>query len=275
MSKKRASVSVVVPCFNCASTIERALASVFRQTLLPEEVLLVDDCSTDNTPLLLEKLRNDYSTDISIKVLSTEINSGPGSARNLGWMNSNCDYIAFLDSDDVWHPKKISIQYNWMIRNPKAVLTGHPVVVLGKDEKLKEYMEQEINVSIVEKISTKKFLFSNTLQTPTVMLKRKLDIKFIEGKKYSEDYLLWCEILFKYNQSYRIKNASLSCLLKPVYGASGLSGNLWRLEKGELDTYRRLYDRRYIGIFSYMFFSLYSLLKHFRRVFLVSLRKRR
>jgi glycosyltransferase involved in cell wall biosynthesis len=101
-----ASVSVIIPCYNCAGTIHRALASVASQSLRPAEVILVDDHSTDDTLQSLYRLQDRYGREW-IRIIEQPVNGGPGTARNMGWNAATQTYIAFLDSDDTWHPKKI------------------------------------------------------------------------------------------------------------------------------------------------------------------------
>jgi glycosyltransferase involved in cell wall biosynthesis len=96
--------SVVIPTFNRAKTIERAIDSAIAQEYQPQEILVVDDGSTDGTPRVLEKYCE------RIRYISQE-NRGVSAARNNGVKESRCDWIAFLDSDDYWnreHLKRIA-----------------------------------------------------------------------------------------------------------------------------------------------------------------------
>src|SRR5690606_11478324 len=106
------------------NTVVRAVASVDAQTLLPAEVILVDDSSGDGTLNVLYSLQEKY-TPGWIKVLALPENVGAGEARNAGWEMATQDYIAFLDADDSWHPQKIEIQYEWMRSHIDVSFTGH------------------------------------------------------------------------------------------------------------------------------------------------------
>ena len=123
-----APVSVVIPCFRCAKTIERAVRSVARQTMPPTRVYLVDDASQDETVSVLEGLKSKYPVGW-IEVLSLETNSGPAKARKAGWERASTPFVAFLDSDDTWLPEKVGQQYSWMIRNEEASLSAHARVM--------------------------------------------------------------------------------------------------------------------------------------------------
>ncbi|NDE72185.1 MAG: glycosyltransferase family 2 protein, partial [Actinobacteria bacterium] len=94
------SVSVVIPTHNSSATIERAVNSVLAQDLLPTELVIVDDCSTDNTVELVRTIAIPDSIDV--KVVRLDTNLGPSAARNAGWNVAGGEFIAFLDSDDSW-----------------------------------------------------------------------------------------------------------------------------------------------------------------------------
>ena len=108
---KNADVSVIVPFYNNINTLYRAITSIYNQTLLPKEIIIVNDGSTKKESEKLIKLIKKFDKKkIKIILLFLKKNSGPGSARNFGWNKSSCKYIAFLDADDSWHIKKIEIQ---------------------------------------------------------------------------------------------------------------------------------------------------------------------
>src|SRR5688572_15186507 len=101
-----APVSVVVPCYRCAATIGDAIASIVDQTARPAEVLLVEDCSGDDTLEALHRIAAAYEPGW-IKVIAMPANGGPSRARNTGWQQAEQPYIAFLDADDTWAPRKL------------------------------------------------------------------------------------------------------------------------------------------------------------------------
>lgn len=267
MKLNKAEVSVVIPCYCCVYTIERAVQSIVDQSLLPSEVILIDDCSTDGTGHKLEELKNKYSEGW-IKVIHLSENSGPATARNVGWDIASYDYVAFLDADDSWHSDKIKFQYGWMRINPDVYLTGH----FCSEPKGEKLLSNEL--STTPKYITKfNILVKNYFKTPTVMIRRDLPFKMQSGKRYSEDYLLWMRVIFAgYKACYF--DLSLAYLHKPEFGAGGLSGDLSALEKGELDAYKKICDLGHINIFTYYLVSVYSLFKFARRL-LISFSRRR
>ncbi|MBC7511115.1 MAG: glycosyltransferase family 2 protein, partial [Ferruginibacter sp.] len=132
--EKHAPVSVVIPCYRCTSTIRRAILSIAGQTRRPAEIILVDDASPDETLRVLYEIEREYSG--WIKVISSKMNLGPAAARNIGWNLASQPFIAFLDSDDAWHPKKIEIQYYYMHKHPRISLSGHSSRLLRNEDNL-------------------------------------------------------------------------------------------------------------------------------------------
>lgn len=110
-------VSVIIPTFNRQNLILRAVKSILAQSYENIEIIVVDDGSTDNTKAILEEY---IDTDI-IKYVYQE-NARQAAARNNGIRNSNGDYIAFLDSDDVWLPSKLEKQLALMIADPELAM---------------------------------------------------------------------------------------------------------------------------------------------------------
>ncbi len=105
-------VSIIMPTYNSEKYISETVESVLKQTYTNWEILIVDDGSTDNTNLLIQSY---ISKEPRIKHISLGYNSGkPARGRNVGISNSSGKYIAFLDSDDIWHPDKLEMQVKQM-----------------------------------------------------------------------------------------------------------------------------------------------------------------
>lgn len=108
-------ISVVIPLYNKENFIKKTLDSVLQQTFTDFEVIIVNDCSTDNS----DKIILEYK-DERIKKVEHKTNKGLSAARNTGILNSNSDYIAFLDADDIWEPEYLAV-INDLIQNfPEA-----------------------------------------------------------------------------------------------------------------------------------------------------------
>ncbi|AIF48406.1 glycosyltransferase family 2 protein [Dyella japonica] len=104
-------VSVVMPAFNAAKYLRGAVGSVLSQTWPSWELIIVDDCSTDDTPHLLDALA---AADERIRVIHADQNGGVATARNTAIAAARGSHIAFLDSDDGWHPRKLEWQLEHM-----------------------------------------------------------------------------------------------------------------------------------------------------------------
>lgn len=267
MNKVYIPVSVIIPCYCSSKTITRAVKSVLNQTVLPLELILIDDYSLDNglTVTMLQNLKKTYEKYLSINIFCLSKNVGTGSARNIGLEKSTQDYIAFLDSDDVWHPQKLEIQFNYMSKHSEIFFSCHDGEICT-DGKIRKFYEKKIlqNVHWFS-INPYKLLIKHYVNggTSSVMIKRLNKLKFKSGKKYSEDYLLWLEYNFLSCGVY--SKVELSAMFKPPYGFSGLSAELWKIEQGELDTYKNLADKKYINKFLQLIISAYSFLKFVRR----------
>lgn len=253
-------VSVVIPCYKCAATIERAVLSVFAQTVKPAEVILVDDASPDETMGKLQALQNRYGT--WVRILQMPSNVGAASARNAGWSKATQTYIAFLDADDAWHPRKLELQYAYMQSNPAVMLSSHLCRQLS--QRVDNALDWQVELGRVESITWGKFLIRHQFVTPSVMLKREIRFRFAEGMRYMEDHRLWLEIVAHAMPVVRLE-VELAAIFKPAFGASGLSANLWDMEKAELSNYRYFFENGRIPFMLFHLLQAYSLAKFLRR----------
>lgn len=262
-------VSVVIPCFRCEGTIARAVESVIGQTMPPMEILLIEDFSGDEGRTLeaLYGLQRRYK-DSGIKVIPLESNGGAAAGRNRGWDEATQPYIAFLDADDAWHPKKLEIQYKWLEAHPEVAFCGHQIEVVSSISEIATTM----GIVPYRKIGHREWLFSCCFSTISVMLRRDLPFRFTPGKRFAEDYLLWLRIVLNGHDAWRIE-APLAFCFKPLYGSGGLTMNLWEVEKGELDTYSRVYREGLISLAAFIMMVLFSLLRYLRRLVLTFIRR--
>jgi glycosyltransferase involved in cell wall biosynthesis len=267
VGKASVPVSVVIPCFRCSSTIERAINSIVHQKQKPEEVILVDDASGDDTLSVLYKLEKQYRG--WVKIVAFNVNKGAASARNAGWAIAQNPYVAFLDADDSWHPEKIRIQYEYMQANQDVVLCGHQCVFINNYESSDLLFMRELKEVVISPFS---LLFRNAFSTPTVMLFRDIPFRFLEKKRFAEDYLLWQHIAWAGGKIVRIESP-LAYIHKPAYGTSGLSAQLWNMERGELDNFMFLYYEGYIGAFLCIISASFSIIKFLKRLFVTEIQR--
>jgi teichuronic acid biosynthesis glycosyltransferase TuaG len=255
-------VSVVIPVFNARETMLRAVRSVIEQTHLPGEIIIVDDASTDGTWEEISILQEKTTMPV-IKAIRLEKNSGPAEARNAGWNIVTGEYIAFLDADDVWHPRKLELQYGWMMAHPEMAIAGHRCEVMSPAGPVS--INQVDLESKVCQFSLSDFLLGNRYSTPTVILRRSLPYRFAKGMRYCEDYQLWLQIVARHTPVCWI-DLPLAYLFKAKYGEGGLSGHLWRMEEGELSALTSLVRTRQISTLTWLMACIWSLGKFMRRI---------
>jgi teichuronic acid biosynthesis glycosyltransferase TuaG len=181
-------ISIITPLYNNVNFIEACIDSVILQTHVNWEMIIVDDRSTDGS---YEKVLKLASKDNRIKVYQLECNSGAGVARNYAIENSVGSFIAFLDSDDLWHPDKLKIQLEIMI-NSKAVFSHTSYGYILKNGSYS---------SKIFKVSDKPVSYNDLLKrTEISCLTAMYDVRQL-GKIYmpnlsrKQDYALWLYIL--------------------------------------------------------------------------------
>ncbi len=262
--------SVVLPCYNAESTILYTLNSIKQQTILPFEIIIIDDFSTDKSIDIILNFKN-LNPNLNIKLIPLLKNEGPANARNIGLLAAKSKIIAFLDSDDEWHPHKMDIQLK-VINNYDVNIVGSEVYAYG-DERLSanKHKYETIPNSPLKffKISRNVLIFSNKFFTPSVVIKVNEPILFTKNMRYCEDFDLWLRFL-NTGKFGIIINYPLVKLNKSSFGESGLSKNLLKMELGELAVISANFFNFPLSSFLAM---IYSVFKFFRRLFIVLLRK--
>jgi glycosyltransferase involved in cell wall biosynthesis len=248
--------------------VGRAVDSVVSQTVMPAEIILIEDGSEDTTLETLYSIAKLYPNLIKVVVLSP--NQGLANARNTGWEVASQPFIAFLDADDAWHPRKIEIQYKYMVEHPDIALCGHAHRVTSQTDELPSWnIDDHVDDCQINK---NKLLLSNQFVAPSVMLKRDIKQRFVTGKRHMEDHVLWLEILCS-GGKVTMLSAELVAIYKGLFGVSGLSSQLWSMQKGDLSNYLLLYKNKHINFVQWLGLSFYSIAKFIRRLIIVQLRK--
>ena len=217
-------VSVITPCYNVQDFIEETAQSVQDQSFKDWELLLIDDASTDKTQEALQKLR-EKSPD-RIRVFSLKKNSqGPAAPRNLGIAHALGPWLAFLDSDDIWHPDKLKIQLEKM-RKEQAEFSCTQRVCFKEDPPQMEIDPQE---AAVEEIEYGRLLKKNIISNSSVLIDRKAlgELRFNESPSLSavEDYGLWLDVLKQGRKCLKI----LGPLLFYREGRVGISADKFKM----------------------------------------------
>jgi glycosyltransferase involved in cell wall biosynthesis len=257
-------VSVVMPCYRAAATLERAVQSVRSQTTLPDELIVVDDASDDGSAELLRQLALEFPRGW-MKVERLPANRGAATARNRGWDLARGDFVAFLDADDSWHPRKLEIQLAFMRAHPAVAISGHAHTIGAA------WVEPRLPASWRE-IGFGQLLWRNPFVTPSVMLERKLPLRFNEPQRHMEDFLLWQRAAAT-GHRIAVLEPALVNLPKAQFGASGLSAELLKMERAELSNYRLLRREGHIGAAQLLVLQAWSVAKFVRRLLIVAWRR--
>jgi len=203
MNKKNQNlVSVILPAFNRAWILKDAVDSVLSQDYPHIELIVIDDGSYDNTKDLLEEYKN------KITVL-TQKNKGVSAARNAGIKKSRGEFIALLDSDDVWDKGKISCQVKFFLQNPRALICQTQEIWIRNGKRVNPKVKHKKPSGMIFEPSLNLCLVSPS----AVMMRRQLfDIKgyFNEAFTVCEDYDLWLRVsstipVFLIDKPYTIK----------------------------------------------------------------------
>jgi glycosyltransferase involved in cell wall biosynthesis len=240
-------VSVVIPVYNAGSFLPRTLDSIIHQSYPIDELIIVNDYSTDNTCQIIK----DYislidNPNFKFELINNETNLGPGISRNKGIELAKNSIIAFCDADDIWDRNKI---FNQMKFIPKYPLIGTNYTVFVDNLEFKK-------VNLSGEFSYSDFLRNNYLATSSVMINTnmvlKSDLKF--QNIVHEDYLLWLQLLKKYDINAYVLDQYLM-----IYNRNALS-----FSSGLFKKIRATYNVYYIITESVISSVLFTLNKIFR-----------
>jgi len=235
------SISVVIPTHDVVKrgdSLKEAVESVMSQSRLPEEIIVVNGGNEKLTPRELAE-----SSSVKIRVVGSA-RHGPSAARNRGISEAggDCDYIAFLDDDDLWHPEKLEIQMDYLEKNPEILMVSSTMVPVGGN----------INIKRGPWISGDLFgllYMKSIVPTPTVVVKREVFDSvgfFNEEMMRAEDYDLWLRIARSF------PTAHLKSPLGWVgRGAGRLSDDKIDLRKNSIRLLKEYYDPKRISRWKY------------------------
>lgn len=180
-------VTVIMPAYNAERFIEEAISSVIGQTVSDWELLVLDDCSRDGTCAIVERLA---AEDGRITLLRNETNRGVSRTRNRGLDLARGRYVAFLDSDDVWHPEKLEKQIDRACKTGAELVFCSYGIVNSTGEKAKtDYI-------VPDSIDFDGLLKENVIGCSTVLLTDAVARQYrFQTDFYHEDYVLWLSLL--------------------------------------------------------------------------------
>lgn len=260
-------ISVVIPAYNAEATIVDCIQGVLGQTRadLIEEIIVVDDGSRDNTVKVIEE-----SFDSPIIRIISKPNGGVSTARNTGIRSAKGDWIALLDSDDVWKSEKIEKQMNAVAEHPE-------IRFIGANRNNENVRFGERVDSDLYRLSLRSILLKNWPHTSTALIRKTVLDEvglFNENMRYAEDGNLWNRIAVRCPLYYIAESLEIAGGNKRAYGESGLSSNLEGMYRGNVYNLKELKDNGTISGPEYLFWRLLFWAKHVKRVVLTKLRSR-
>ncbi|QXP60680.1 glycosyltransferase family 2 protein [Olleya sp. HaHaR_3_96] len=232
-------VSIITPLYNSEAFLEETITSVLNQSYSNWELLLVDDCSIDNTMVLANKYSANYS---NIIVLKNQSNAGAAVSRNKGITEAKGVFVAFLDADDLWKPNKLEVQIKFMQAN-------NCVVSYTSYEQIDEFSKPLHRlVKVLPELSYNKFLKTNYIGNLTGMYNASVIGEIMAPNlRKRQDWLLWLSAIKMSGKPalgiseslayYRVRRDSISSNKLAL-----LKHNYWVYKKGlRYSTLKSLY----------------------------------
>jgi glycosyltransferase involved in cell wall biosynthesis len=183
-------ITVIIPTCNRAEFLRSAIASVLNQTFQDFEIVIIDDASRDHTQDVVTNFK-----DTRIKLIRHQVSKGAAGARNTGIMNSNCEYIAFLDDDDEWLPDKLHMQID-LLENSSPEVGGvctSRLTINGTSRRVSYIWDPELPLDLSK---------DNFITTSSILLRRKCFEEFglfDESMPSASDYDMWIRISKKFS----------------------------------------------------------------------------
>lgn len=215
-------VSVIIPAYNCEEYLEEAVSSVLDQTFEDLELIIIDDCSTDGTQALMERLAG---RDSRIRIYHNEENLGAAGTRNRGVMMARAKWIAFLDGDDLWEREKLEKQLDLAARIPEARLIFTGSAFIEDDGMTIAYV-----LHVPETVDRKALLKQNVISCSSVLIRRELMERFPMPREEGihEDFADWLRILEEVPCAYGV-DEPLLIYRRALTSKSGKKGKSARM----------------------------------------------
>ena len=247
-----AEVSIITPAYNAENFLPETIDSVLNQTFRDWELIVVDDCSTDRT----FEIASAYAEkDPRVRVIRNESNSGVAATRNHGLDEATGDYIAFVDSDDLWLPEKLEKQLRFM--KEKGVAFSYTAY----QKYVTETKERGKVLRAPAKMTAKKILGNTAIGCLTVMVDRKTVGDFrMPLLPHTEDNCTWQEILSRGYVGYGIPE------VLSLYRISdrSMTSDKSRAAKQQWETYRKHYKFSIVkSAYYFTKYAVHAVIKHF------------
>lgn len=243
-------VSIIMPAYNAEKNISYAIDSIISQTYKYWELVVVNDCSTDNTLKIVEEK---YSKEDRIKIYTLDKNSGVAKARNYGFDQAEGRYLAFLDTDDIWEKEKLSKQIDFM-QNEGHYFTCTQYKIIDENGKLteKKYIPPK-------EITFDKQLRGSRIGCLTVVIDRYITGEFYMPNLGHEDYLTWVNLIREFGPVYTLEQPLGYYRLSE----KGISSNKFKAAKWQYLIYRKNLGLGILkSIYYFMNYSIRGLFKY-------------
>ncbi len=193
--------SIIIPNYNNGEYLNDCIDSIINQDYKNYEAIIIDDNSTDNSLETLEK----HKENSRIKIITLKKNKGPSFCRNIGIRASKGKYIAFLDSDDVWKPNKLSIQITYMKNNNHNFTYTDYYSFKDLENKIIK------NTNVKKTFDYKTFLTDTSIGTSTMIISKNcIGTSRFKKTKIMEDYLFKCNLLKKGFTAFKASEEKLT-----------------------------------------------------------------
>lgn len=224
MTNSQPLVTIITPVYNAAKHLPQTIQSVQAQSYAHFEMILVDDCSTDNSREVIQS----FLDDTRLQLVTQPTNGGVASARNTGLEHAKGSYFCFLDSDDWWGPDKLQQQVDHVLKTG-AQLSHMDYMRVSESS-------NQNRVTAPDRLDFKEMLKSNAIGNLTAMVSREA----IGGTRFErighEDYVFWLSVMQKGVEALKAPSPSPCCFYR--VHAQSLSANKWRTIKWQWRIYR-------------------------------------
>ncbi len=223
-------VSIITPCYNAEKYIRQTIESVLAQTYTDWELLITDDCSNDST---IDIIKEYQQQDSRIYLFSTAQNTGhPSTPRNISISHAKGEYIAFVDSDDIWLPNKLAEQIQFMEDNHYDLITSYAQII-DENGNLKQQILKTKDVA-----GYKDFLVNYELLSPTIMCSTPVGKQLFFPEFPKEDYIAWVNV---------VKNGAVVHNTKQVHAYYRIASNSRSRNKLKMLYYQWIIYREQFG----------------------------
>jgi len=242
-------VSIITPVYNAERFLSDTIKSVQNQTYGNWEILLVDDCSKDNSSQIIKEFQK---YDNRIKYIKLEKNSGAAVSRNIGIKNAKGRFIAFIDSDDLWHPNKLEIQLKYMLEK-KIAFSFTSYRYIKEDGSWTNKIAKAPN-----KINYNGLLKNTIIGCSTVLIDRDIMGNFtMPLVRRGQDTATWLQLLKKQEYAYGIEEALVNYRLV----GNSISSNKIKALKRTWNTYRNVENLGVLKSFYVFCFYVFNAIK--------------